>query len=86
MSNFELYLQSKKIDARAFRAALPAEFETYHKQFSQSSAAAFDLQKKFYLNNLRLEFPVKTETLAPAVLEPARKKRPRPKIRKKEGE
>lgn len=81
MSNFELYLQSKKINARAFRDALPEEFDQYHRQFAASSAAAFDLQKKFYLNNLRLEYPIVEEKIDPiAPVAPAKRKRPRPKM------
>ena len=57
MDKFETYLSQKRIDAQRFRQSLPTEHERLAQEFVAGGEKAFDLRKKFLLNNLRLEYP-----------------------------
>ena len=61
MAGFEEFLEKKRIDSAAYRRALEAEWNQFRKEYEQSGEAAFDARKKFFLNNLRLQFPLKEE-------------------------
>ncbi len=61
-SKFEAYLHGKQIDSDAFKAAYKDEWEKYKSEFDRSGSAAFDARKKFFLNNLRLQFPREEES------------------------
>ena len=56
--DFEAWLKSKKIDPQKFKNSLPEDWDRNKKDFDQSSPASFDQHKKFFINNLRLEFPL----------------------------
>ena len=61
MAGFEEFLEKKRIDGAAYRRALEAEWNQFKEEYEQSGEAAFDARKKFFLNNLRLQFPLKEE-------------------------
>ena len=58
MDKFVDYLGKKQIDAQRFRESWPDEESRLRNEFQQGGAIAFELRKKFLLNNLRLEFPI----------------------------
>ncbi len=55
---FEEFLKKKRIDSVKFKASLSQEWLSYQAEFDQSGEASFDARKKFFLNNLRLQFPL----------------------------
>jgi hypothetical protein len=55
---FEVYLEIKKVDADAWKAARPEEFERQAAAFDALGARSFDQQKKFLVNDWRLAFPL----------------------------
>ena len=57
MDSFVSYLEGKKVDYRRFQMELPEEWERLLREFDACGAASFDQQKKFFINNLRLQFP-----------------------------
>ena len=59
MSGYEAFLTKKRIDSNRFKASMAREWETYRSEFEQLGEAAFDARKKFFLNGLRLQFPLR---------------------------
>ncbi len=57
ISKFETYLDKKQIDSHAFKTVYGKEWERFRSEFDHLGEAAFDARKKFFLNNLRLQFP-----------------------------
>lgn len=58
MNTFESYLQSKKIDAKAFQLGEPTRFAEWEVLYSQVHVASFEAQKKFLINPIRRKFPL----------------------------
>lgn len=58
---FEEFLKKKRIDSVKFKASLAQEWLGFMIEFDQSGEAAFDARKKFFLNNLRLQFPLEEQ-------------------------
>jgi hypothetical protein len=56
--NFDAYLESKKIDSSAFKAADPALWESWETEFSQMHPASFTAQKLYLINPIRRLYPV----------------------------
>ena len=63
MAGFDEFLKKKRIDGEAYKKAMKAEWGQFRKEYEQSGEAAFDARKKFFLNNLRLQFPLKGEDM-----------------------
>jgi hypothetical protein len=57
--DFDQYLTSKKIDAKAFSAAEPALFDLWKKEFEQMHANSFTVQKLNLINPLRRKYLLK---------------------------
>jgi hypothetical protein len=75
--NFDAYLESKKIDSSAFKAADPELWKSWEAEFSQMHPASFTTQKLYLINPIRrlhpLPFtakpsPVKAEPVTDALL------------------
>lgn len=58
MGDFKDFLLRKQINPEGFRMGLPKEWERWNAEFEQIGEQAFDLQKKFLLNPMRLQFPL----------------------------
>jgi hypothetical protein len=63
--NFEEYLQSKKIDSSAFKAAEESVWENWRKEFEQLSPASFTAQKLYLINPVRRKYQLKLEDKPP---------------------
>ncbi len=64
MSEFHLYLISKKIDPSTFKRGNTPLYEEFERTFTQTHPASFTAQKLFLLNKLRRKFLYqKPETL-----------------------
>lgn len=65
---FEVYLESKKIDPKAYREQESEQFAHFKSLFLQMSPKSFTSQKLFLINEIRRRFPFKAdeETKAPA--------------------
>ena len=61
MAGFEEFLKKKWIDGEAYKKAMEAEWNQFKQEYEQSGEAVFDARKKFFLNNLRLQFPLREE-------------------------
>lgn len=59
--NFEEYLQSKKIDSSAFKAAEGSLWENWRNEFEQLSPASFTAQKLYLINPVRRKYQLKLE-------------------------
>lgn len=64
--NFEEYLTSKKIDAKALMAADAEMYKEWQALFDAVSPASFTAQKLFLINPVRRKFPLKTEVTSSA--------------------
>lgn len=53
---FEVFLNSKKIDAKAFLKAEPEVFLEWIKLFSEVHPDSFVMQKKFLINAVRRKY------------------------------
>ncbi len=56
MSQFHLYLISKKIDPSAFEQGEKALYQEFERAFTHIHPASFTAQKLFLLNKLRRKF------------------------------
>jgi hypothetical protein len=56
--NFETYLESKKIDSSAFRAADPELWKNWESEFSEMHPASFTAQKLYLINPVRRLYPL----------------------------
>ena len=59
--NFEEYLNSKKIDASAFKQKSPQQYEELRNIFDQVHPNSFTAQKLFLINDIRKSNPLKSE-------------------------
>lgn len=57
MISFEDYLKQKKINASAWQATNPTQWETFKTLFEQIHPDSFTAQKKFLINDLRKLYP-----------------------------
>ena len=81
--NFETFLRQKRIHPEAFREQRPALWEQFRSLYQQIGSPSFDLQKKFYFNDLRALFPLPADQI-PEPAKPATKpKLARPKLHSK---
>lgn len=60
--NFEEYLLSKKIDSVAFKAAEPARWNEWERDFSELHPDSFTLQKLNLINPIRRKYPIAKES------------------------
>lgn len=83
MEEFEAYLKSKKIDAKAFRKHERQMWEAWKQLFAEVHPNSFTQQKLFLINPVRRKYPLKEELSAekpkPAKVKPKFKIPPRPK-------
>ncbi|UZR92371.1 hypothetical protein [Chondrinema litorale] len=80
MSEFEEYLESKKIDSGLFKNSEPERWEEFNKLFSLVNPKSFTMQKLFLLNQIRRKYHLEPkEETAPKPV----KKKFKPVIRKK---
>jgi hypothetical protein len=77
--NFEEYLLSKKIDARAFQAAEPMLYENWKHDFQQMHPNSFTVQKLNLINPIRRKYQSKKIEL-PKVEVPVEKHVPTPAV------
>lgn len=56
LPGFEEWLESKKIDAAAFKSSEPSRFEEWKNEFEQMHPLSFTEQKKFLINPTRLKY------------------------------
>ena len=61
MAGFDEFLEKKRIDGEAYKQAMESEWNQFREEYEKSGEAAFDARKKFFLNNLRLQFPLSDE-------------------------
>lgn len=86
---FKEYLQSKKIDPKAFFQGQSATFNAWKEIFDQVSPESFTAQKLYLINEIRRTYPFvepATKTSEPAKAAPKVKipgRAPAPKITKK---
>ncbi|MEK6477141.1 hypothetical protein WJR50_06390 [Catalinimonas sp. 4WD22] len=59
MQEFEEYLSSKKIDAKAFKEEKPEMWENWRSLFYTMHPNSFTQQKLFLINPIRRQFPIK---------------------------
>jgi hypothetical protein len=57
---FEIFLTQKKIDALGFKVGDRPTFENWQKEFSQMHQDSFVMQKKFFINNIRRKYQLKS--------------------------
>ncbi len=57
---FSEYLAQKKIDETAFQANDPQRYAEWSLLFTQIHPDSFTLQKKFYINDIRRRFQLRT--------------------------
>ncbi|WP_317170088.1 hypothetical protein [Rhodocytophaga rosea] len=69
-STFETYLAEKKIDSQAFRENEPQQWQELYALFEAVHPESFTVQKKFLINNIRRQYPLKTPVVVPET-EPA---------------
>jgi len=81
--DFETFIQQKRIHAQAFREQRPALWEQFQSLYQQIGPKSFDLQKKFYFNDLRALFPLPPDLIPVEPTKPAKPKLARPKLRSK---
>ncbi|MCS7084817.1 MAG: hypothetical protein RMM53_01790 [Bacteroidia bacterium] len=63
--DFDQYLKKKKISPSKYRQS--PEYGEFAREFSLLGPYAFDQRKKFFLNKLRLQYPLENdETTHPA--------------------
>jgi hypothetical protein len=93
-SLFETYLAEKKIDSQAFKEHEPERWQEFQSLFELVHPESFTAQKKFLINPIRRQYPLKTpvpipvpesETIpsTPAASKPARPVLKRPVVVKK---
>jgi hypothetical protein len=56
-TSFQAFIQQKGIDQEAFQCTLPGLFAQYEKEFERGGPSMLEYGKKFFWNDLRLEFP-----------------------------
>jgi hypothetical protein len=66
--DFETYLQEKKIDSAAFRAAEPGKWQQFKALFEQVHPNSFTTQKKYLINDLRRLYPGQAVEKAPGAV------------------
>jgi hypothetical protein len=91
--SFETYLAGKKIDSQAFKAHEPQQWQEFQALFELVHPESFTAQKKFLINSIRRQYPLKTpvpipesepENTAPVPAKPARPVLKRPVVVKKQ--
>jgi hypothetical protein len=58
---FLKYLENKKIDAAAFKAAEPQLFQEWETEFLEMHPESFTARKKYFLNPIRRKYLLKSE-------------------------
>ena len=81
MQEFDIYLEEKKIDSKAFRTKEASKYEEFKKVFDQVSPASFTQHKLFVINSIRRKYPLKVEKES----SPAKPKKLKPNIKPKFG-
>lgn len=61
LPSFADFLTKKKVDAKAFATARPAEYTRYADAYAQQGPISFDHSAKFLFNDWRLDFPLGKE-------------------------
>lgn len=56
--SFEAFLKQKLVDSAAFRQQQPEMWESFLGLYEEIGEKSFDLQKKFYFNDLRGLYPL----------------------------
>lgn len=56
--SFEAFLKQKLVDSAAFRQQQPEMWESFSGLYEEIGEKSFDLQKKFYFNDLRGLYPL----------------------------
>jgi hypothetical protein len=56
-TSYRAFIQQKGVNPDAFQRALPQLFAQYEKEFEVGGPHTLEYQKKFFWNDLRLEFP-----------------------------
>lgn len=59
--DFAEYLKSKKIDADAFKKAMPEQWNIWNQQFGQMHPNSFTSQKLYLINDIRRAYTLKDE-------------------------
>lgn len=75
-SDFDAYLESKKMDATAFKKAEENLYVRWEAEFAEMHPESFTAQKLYLINPLRRKYPLKN--VEKAASKPA--SAPRPKI------
>lgn len=73
------FLEKKRIDTAAFRKERPQQWEQFQKLYDQIGPTSFDLQKKFFFNDLRALFPLAISS-SPTPMLSTEGRKPRPKL------
>jgi hypothetical protein len=82
--NFEEYLKSKKIDAKAFESSEPDLFNDWKVEFAQLHVNSFTLQKLNLLNPIRRKYLLQEQVSDPTVSNPPAQAKPaRPMMKPK---
>jgi hypothetical protein len=83
---FETYLAGKKIDSQAFKENEPERWLEFSALFEVVHPESFTVQKKFLINTIRRQYPMKTLVVVsenePAVVAPAAAKPARPVLKR----
>jgi hypothetical protein len=62
---FDTYLAEKKIDSQAFKENEPQQWQEFYELFEAVHPESFTVQKKFLINNIRRQYPLKTPVVVP---------------------
>jgi hypothetical protein len=64
-TTFETYLAEKKIDSQAFKENEPSQWQEFRALFEVVHPESFTVQKKFLINTIRRQYPLKTPVAIP---------------------
>lgn len=64
-TTFETYLAEKKIDSHAFKDNEPEQWQEFYALFEAVHPESFTIQKKFLINNIRRQYPLKIPIVVP---------------------
>ncbi len=82
METFDEYLESKKIDSKAFNAGDNVRWEEFRLLFGQMHPKSLTAQKLFLINDIRRKYPLKVEEVKKEVKKVAARPVMKPKPQK----